>query len=254
MSVGYRTLIFEPDAAVGKTLAKALSTLDCSFVWCDQSAHAMALIDGAKIDVAVISLASGGSGLEIIDHLCKTASTVPFLLATPADELAARVLGLNRGAADYLIRPFSAEELLARVATVVHRRENSQERFIRRGQITLDRETGQFGDSSRWTVLSPTERKILSLLFGSGDRLVSKQRLKSALADGGSVSDNAIEVSIHRLRAKARSWGLRIRSYRRLGYILEDMGALPADPIPDRETLGSGRAIPADFAQRLVAA
>lgn len=240
--MGYRTLIYEPDEASGKALMRMLSTSDCGFVWCDTSTEAVAMLKGIKVDMAVVSLSPNGSGLDIIDHLCATGSTVPFLILTDANELETRVHGLNRGAVDYLIRPFTADELLTRVFTAMHRREKSNERFVRRGRIELDRESGQLGDGSRWTVLSPTEGKILSLLFGCGDRLLSKQRLKDVLADGGSISDNALEVSIHRLRIKVRSWGLRIRAFRRLGYVLEDIREILPGPAPDRETHGSNHA------------
>ena len=219
----YRSLIYEPDAALGQALMDTLATTVGNFVWCQSAVQAITLLDGAKVDAAVVSLSRDGNGLEVIDKICEAADAIPFLVATSADELETRLLGLNRGAADYLIRPFAGDELLARVSTVLRRRENSQDRFVRRGHIVLDKETGRFGDGLSWTVLSPKERKVFSLLFGCGDRPVSKQRLKGALSDGDSISDNAVEVGIHRLRLKARSWGIRIQTYRGLGYVLEDI-------------------------------
>ena len=224
MCAGYRILIFEPDAALGQALMTGLSTTGRTIVWCDKGAEATALLGRAKVDVAVVSLSSDGKGLELIDRIGETSgrTPIPFLVATAADEIETRMLGLDRGAADYLIRPFTADELLARVSTVLRRRENSHGRFVRRGEIVLDRETWRFGDGLSWTALSPKERKVFSLLFGYGDRPVSKQRLRSALADEGCMTDNAIEVLIHRLRIKARSWGMHIQTHRGLGYALED--------------------------------
>lgn len=221
MSVGSRILIYEPNAASGQALMTRLATTGCNAVWCINGGDAIALIDDAMVDVAVVCLEGDGAGLEIIDQIGETASVIPFLVATPAQEIEARMIGLNRGAADYLVSPFDADELLARVSTTMLRREDPHKRFMWRGKIVLDRETGRFGDGTTWTALSPWELKVFSLLFGCGDRPVSKQRLRSALADKGCVTDNAIEVGIHRLRLKARSWGMLIQTYRGVGYILE---------------------------------
>ena len=192
-------------------------------VWCDDYAGSVALLDGKQIDLAVVSLSPDGAGLRIIDRICDVGSAVPFLVATPVDQIETRMLGLDRGAVDYLISPYTADELTARVSTAWRRRESSRSRFIRRGQIVLDRETGRIGDGSTWTALSPKENTVFSLLFGCGDRPVSKQRLRSALSEGGRLTDNAIEVGIHRLRIKARSWGMQIQTYRGVGYALEEI-------------------------------
>lgn len=223
MSVGYRILIHEPDAELRQGLTNALSGTTCNLVWCDKYAEAVALLGSAEIDIAVVSLSPDGTGSRIVDQICRVASTIPFLVATPVDQLETRMLGLDRGAVDYLIWPYTADELLARVSTALRRREGSRERFVRRGQIVLDRETGRVGNGSTWTVLSPKESTVFSLLFGCGDRPVSKQRLRSALSEGGRITDNAIEVGIHRLRVKARSWGMQIETYRGVGYTLKDI-------------------------------
>lgn len=222
MSVGNRILIYEPDKALGNTLMPILSKADGQFIWRDNSADTFALLRSAKINVAIISASPDADDSEMIDKIYSAARNTPFLVATRADEIDERIHGLNEGAADYLIRPFDANELLARIATVLRRRETTHERFARRGSILLDNETPRLGDGSTWTALSPTEHKVFSLLFGCADRPVSKLRLKNMLADGEGVSDNAIEVGIYRLRIKARSWGMCIKSYRGLGYALED--------------------------------
>lgn len=223
MSADYRILIYEPDAALRQILTSGLSKKACDFVWCGEYEEAVALLGRKKIDIAVVSLSSDGTGLRVIDQISKSADTIPFLVATPVDQLEARILGLDRGAVDYLIWPCAADELMTRVSTVLRRREGARARFIRRGQIVLDRETGRIGDGSNWTALSPKENTVFSLLFGCGDRPVSKQRLRSALAGGDRITDNAIEVGIHRLRIKARSWGMQIQTYRGVGYALEEI-------------------------------
>lgn len=223
MSVGYRILIYQPDAVSGQVLMSTLSATACKFVCCDSGDAAMAVLEGEKADVALAFLSSDGRGIDIVDRICESAAAIPCLVATPRDAMDTRILALDHGAVDYLIWPFNAEELLERVSTVLRRRETASGRFIRRGDIVLDREAGRIGDGMNWTVLSPTERKVFPILFGDLERPVSKQRLRNALADGGCMSDNAIEVLISRLRIKARTWGMQIQTYRGLGYILESV-------------------------------
>lgn len=218
----YRILICEPDAAQGRALSPELCATACEVVCCASGAEAIALLGRERFDVAVISLASDGTGRVLLDRLSGAASTIPFLVATTAEDIEARIFGLDRGAVDYLVKPFRANELMTRVATVLKRREGARGRFLRRGDIVLDKETGRIGDGVTWTALSPTERKVVPMLFEDANRPVSKQRLRNALNDGRRVSDNAIEVVIHRLRIKARSWGMHIQTYRGLGYVLEE--------------------------------
>lgn len=223
MSDGYRILICAPEAVRGGALMSTRGVTDCEIVWCDGDDAAIAALDNGTADIALVYLPSDGHDLALLDRLCEAAPGIPLMVATSRDAIDVRILALNRGAVDYLIWPFNAGELLARVATVLRRREISSGRFIRRGDIVLDCEIGRIGDGLSWTTLSPTERKVFPILFGDLGRPVSKQRMRSALAEDGFVSNNAIEVLISRLRVKARAWGMQIQTYRGLGYTLESV-------------------------------
>jgi DNA-binding response OmpR family regulator len=113
------------------------------------------------------------------------------------------------------------DELVLRVSTVLRRRTAQSGRIKLPGGLKLDMETGYLGDGAKWITLTPKERQAFSLLLEYGDQPTPKNRLKSAIADGKSVSDNALEVVIYRLRAKASHWGMNIRVYRSSGYVLE---------------------------------
>ena len=103
MREDYRTLIYEPDASLGKDLMSRLGTSVGQSVWCTNNAEAIGLLEGAKVDVAVISPSPNGSGLDVLGYPAKASSKIPFLIVTPDDALQTRVLGLNSGAVDYLI-------------------------------------------------------------------------------------------------------------------------------------------------------
>jgi two-component system, OmpR family, response regulator len=221
MSSGYRILIYEPDAALGRVLSTGLEARAYQAIWSDSAVAATAMIENSQVDVAVVGLADDGLGLAVLASTFKTTDNIPVLLTSLPIDLDMRIRGLRSGAADYLIKPFGVDELLVRIATVLHRYERAPRRMVRCGDIVLDKETGRFGDGARWTVLTPTERQAFSLMLECRNRPVSKSRLKSVIGEGGVVSDNAVEVIIYRLRAKAFSLGMRIRTCRGLGYLLE---------------------------------
>jgi DNA-binding response OmpR family regulator len=215
MFAGNRILIFEPDEASHRADA-GFASPDC--VWCADAAEAVARVAAGHVDAVVVCLAANGAGLDMLERIGRA---VPILIASPAEALEVRIAGLKLGARDYLIKPFGAAELMARVATVLHRRAAEQGSLRQLGDLQLDLQVGRIGDGARWTTLTPTECQAFSLLLEQAYRPVSKDRLKSVLTCDKGMSDNAIEVVIHRLRAKARTWNMRIRTYRGAGYALE---------------------------------
>jgi DNA-binding response OmpR family regulator len=221
MRTSYRILICEPDAKSRQALKAGFGASPHKFVWCNGSAEALALLEAGNIDAAVICPAADGSQLEVFDWIDKSGCPIPILIATPGKAIEMRVRGLERGAVDYLIKPFDMNELVLRVSTVLHRRTSTSGRFMLRGGLKLDMETGYLGDGAKWITLTPKERQAFSLLLEYGDQPTPKNRLKNAIANGKSVTDNALEVVIYRLRAKASQWGMNIRAYRSSGYVLE---------------------------------
>lgn len=221
MRTSYRILICESDAKSHQALKTGFGT-DCDqFIWCNGSAEAIMLLGGGNIDAAIICLAADSSQLEVFDWIDKTGCDVPILIATTGKAIEMRILGLERGAADYLIKPFDMNELILRVSTVLRRRIGTSGRIKLRGGLKLDMKTGYLGDGAKWITLTPKERQAFSLLLEYGDQPTPKSQLKNAIADGKSVTDNALEVLIYRLRAKASQWGMNIRVYRSSGYVLE---------------------------------
>jgi DNA-binding response OmpR family regulator len=221
MRTGYRILICEPDAKSRQELKAGFGSSPHKFIWCNDSSEATILLDGGNFDAGIICPATEGALIEVFDWVEKTGCDTPILIATPDKAIELRVLGLDRGAADYLVKPFEMDELLLRVSTILRRRKGIPGRFTLRGGLKLDMETGYLGDGAKWITLTPKERQAFSLLLEYGNQPTPKSQLKNAIADGKSVTDNALEVVIYRLRAKASQWGMNIRVYRSSGYVLE---------------------------------
>ena len=158
--------------------------------------------------------------LPLIEY-CKQLAPVLVVVSVEAVDL--RLDALARGASDYLVAPFGAADLAIRITTAIRRAEVEKNRFIRQGCVVLDKVAGLLGDGLRWVTLTMTERQAFSLLLEKQGQPVSRDRLKQ-IGRTELVSDNAIQVLIHRLRSKASTCGLAIRNLRGEGYLLEYVG------------------------------
>jgi two-component system OmpR family response regulator len=148
--------------------------------------------------------------------------SVPVLILTAADSVEQRVKGLDLGADDYMAKPFSLQELEARVRALTRRGLGTASSVIKHGPLTFDA-TGRVAYiNDQMIELSARELSLLEVLLQRAGRLVSKDQLVERLCEWGEeVSNNAIEVYIHRLRKKIEQGPVRIATVRGLGYCLE---------------------------------
>ena len=153
-------------------------------------------------------------------------SSVPVLILTAADSVEQRVKGLDLGADDYMAKPFSLQELEARVRALTRRGLGTACNLLKHGPLTFDA-TGRVAYlNDQMVELSARELSLLEVLLQRAGRLVSKDQLVERLCEWGEeVSNNAIEVYIHRLRKKIEQGPVRIATVRGLGYCLEKIAA-----------------------------
>ena len=147
---------------------------------------------------------------------------MPVLILTAADAVDERVKGLDYGADDYMAKPFSLQELEARVRALVRRGAGATSSTIKHGPLTYDQAGRVATIDGKMVELSARELGLLEVLLQRSGRLVSKDQLVERLCEWGEeVSNNAIEVYIHRLRKKIEKGPIRIATVRGLGYCLE---------------------------------
>jgi two-component system OmpR family response regulator len=147
---------------------------------------------------------------------------MPVLILTAADSVEERVKGLDYGADDYMAKPFSLQELEARVRALTRRGMGSTTATIKHGPLVYDQAGRMATIDGRMVELSARELGLLEVLLQRVGRLVSKDQLVERLCEWGEeVSNNAIEVYIHRLRKKIEKGPIRIATVRGLGYCLE---------------------------------
>jgi two-component system, OmpR family, response regulator len=219
-----RILIAEDDQVLADGLLRTLRSSGAAVDHVTDGAQAeSALLTHTEIDLLILDLGLPKMhGLEVLKRLRSRGSTLPVLILTAADGVEERVKGLDLGADDYMAKPFSLQELEARVRALTRRSAGSASTLIKHGPLQYDQAGRVATIDGKMVDLSARELGLLEVLLVRSGRLVSKDQLVERLCEWGEeVSNNAIEVYIHRLRKKIEKGPIRIATVRGLGYCLE---------------------------------
>jgi len=181
-------------------------------------------------DVMIIDRMLPGSveGLEICRQLRQAKNHTPVLLLTAKDQIKDRVEGLNSGADDYLIKPFSFEELLARVRALMRRPAAAQTNVIRVGDLKLDTISYDVERAGKKIDLSAKEFALLEYMMRNAGRVLSKDNIISHVWDFDSdILPNTVEVYMGYLRSKIDKPFSRplLHTNRGFGYTIRDKAA-----------------------------
>lgn len=180
----------------------------------------------ASLDLIILDLMLPDiDGLEICRMLKRDEKTafIPIIMLTAKGTETDKVVGLELGADDYVVKPFSHRELIARVKTVL-RRTSPKERVntIKIGDLVIDPMRFEVRVKGRMVDLTPTEFRILEILTGNKGKVFNRERLLEKLwGDEKIVVDRTIDVHIKRLREKLGKTGKLIKTIRGIGYKVE---------------------------------
>ncbi len=162
-----------------------------------------------------------GDGLDLLAELRRGDVHTPVLVLTARDQVADRVQGLRQGADDYLVKPFDAEELEARVEGLLRRSAKAPGHRLSFGDLHWLGDEGRACLGEQTLELSPREFEVLGLLVRRAPRLLPKRALIEALAERNlEINDSAAEVYISRLRRRLTGSNVQIRTLRGFGYLL----------------------------------
>jgi DNA-binding response OmpR family regulator len=167
----------------------------------------------------------GLSGLEICRRLRSTGNRIPVILMTAKDDVADRVAGLDAGADDYVVKPFSIQELLARVRAHLRRYQGSGEGKLTFLDLTLDPLTREVMRADRKMELTAKEFDLLRYLMEHPRQVLTRQQILENVWGYDFMGDsNIIEVYIRYLRLKVEQEGEKrlIQTVRGVGYVLRD--------------------------------
>jgi two-component system OmpR family response regulator len=179
-------------------------------------------LQAREMSVAVLDIGLPGiDGFEVVRRLRARVSQLPVLLLTARDDVQDRVRGLEMGADDYLVKPFAAPELVARLKALV-RRSNPRPVDLQLGGLQLDPFARRATIDGAIIELSAREWAVLEYLLQQASRVVSKQQIIDAILPWGEeVTLNAVEVYVSRIRSKIDKAGISIKTIRGFGYMLE---------------------------------
>jgi two-component system OmpR family response regulator len=226
-----RILIAEDDPVLADGLSRSLRGNGYAVDVVESGEAADSALAAQTYDLIILDLGLPRlSGLEVLRRLRARGVAAPVLILTAADSVEQRVRGLDLGADDYMAKPFALSELEARVRALTRRAVGATGNLLRHGPLTLDQAGRVATINDQPLDLSARELGLLETLVKRPGRLVSKEQLVDHLCEWGEeVSNNAIEVYVHRLRKKLEPGGIRIVTVRGLGYCLERLADLPQD-------------------------
>ncbi|CDG83475.1 response regulator transcription factor [Janthinobacterium agaricidamnosum] len=215
-------LLVEDDVVLADGLTRILSAHGMAVDVLGNGSAADLMLQRTEVAVLVLDIGLPGiDGFEVVRRLRARGSTIPVLLLTARDAIEDRVRGLELGADDYLVKPFAAAELVARLKALV-RRTGPKPALLSLAGLSLDTAAKRARAGERIIELSVREWAVLEHLLRHATRVVSKQQIIDAILPwGDDLTLNAVEVYISRLRLKIAGGGVVIRTIRGFGYLLE---------------------------------
>jgi DNA-binding response OmpR family regulator len=218
-----RILLVEDDAALARGIIALLKAAGHAVDCARDGEMALCLIESEPCCLIILDIGLPGiSGFEVTKRLRDRGCKIPILVLTARDHVTDRVKGLDLGADDYLLKPFDASELAARVRALLRRDHGDPSPVVVIGNLTIDRTHATANVSGRPLQLRPREWAVLDRLSAKVGEVVSKERLiAEVFSYDDAVAPNALEVQIARLRRKLEPDGPRVHTMRGLGYMLK---------------------------------
>jgi DNA-binding response OmpR family regulator len=223
-----RVLVIEDEHKLARVLASSLEAERYEVVVAHDGDDGLARATGEAFDALVLDLMlPGHGGLEILQAVRQRRNQTPVLILTARDGIDDRVLGLDLGADDYLVKPFALPELLARVRALMRRGRPSEVLRLKAGDLELDVVTRRATRGARLLDLTTREFELLDYLLRHQGHLVSREMLARDVwkePRRATPLDNVIDVQMVRLRKKVDADGSArlIHTVRGVGFILRE--------------------------------
>jgi DNA-binding response OmpR family regulator len=201
-----KILVIEDDKKVAQALKKGLESEHYQVEVAYAGEEGFFLISTQKFDLIILDLMlPGRDGLEILTALRGKQDKIPVLILTAKDAIEDRVIGLDSGADDYLIKPFAFPELLARIRALLRRRINGQVLKLKLGGLEMDLVRHVVTRNEQLIPLTVKEFEIIEYLLRNQGQIVTREMLARDVwqeTQRATPLDNVIDVHIARLRKK----------------------------------------------------
>ncbi len=221
-----RILIAEDDVRLLKSLVHILQSNNFSVDGVDNGTDALEYASSGEYDGLILDIMMPGlDGITILRQLRGKGVTTPALFLTARTEVSQRVEGLDAGADDYLSKPFSTDELLARIRAMLRRKDSFVPDLLHFKTVTLNRSTYELSGGGKTVALSGKEFQVLEVLMVNHNTIISTEQLMIKVWGWDTwVDTSVVWVHISNLRKKLAvlSSNVRIRFIRGAGYVLEE--------------------------------
>lgn len=220
-----RVLVVEDEPAIAELVAVNLRHNGFQPIWAADGVAAQRELDAVLPDVILLDwMLPGQNGLQLAKKWRANARTkvIPILMITAKGDEPDKVAGLDAGADDYITKPFSTQELLARIRAVLRRRApESVNDSVTVGALVLDAATHRITHQNQELKLGPTEFKLLHYLMKHAERVHSRsQLLDKVWGDHVFIEERTVDVHIKRLREALGPAGALVETVRGAGYRL----------------------------------
>ena len=219
-------LVVEDERNIRELVRVALETHGYRVITAADGEQALVQARQTPPDLVVLDLMLPKlDGWDVTRHLRAT-SDVPIIMLTARREESDRVAGLELGADDYVPKPFSPRELVARIGAVLRRsRGNQRPRVASFGPIRLDQQTRRVTVNDQPVLLRPREFDLLAMLLSAPDVVFTRNQLLTEIwGFDGAESTRTVDVHASQLRARLEGSGVTIESVRGVGYRLARVG------------------------------
>ncbi|HEX8955304.1 MAG TPA: response regulator transcription factor [Burkholderiaceae bacterium] len=215
-----KVLLVEDDKMIGNAMEYALRNAGHSVDWTHDGVSALTAAQTQHYDALLLDLGLPGcDGIDVLRKLRGSGNATPVLVVSARDALESRVMGLDLGADDYLLKPFDMTELLARMRAVVRRRNGHAASKLDNGTLSLDLNTREISVEGRSMRLSSREFALIEALLIRPGAILSRQDLEDRIYGWHhEVESNAVEFIIHGLRKKLGADA--IKNVRGLGWMV----------------------------------
>ncbi|MDO8838081.1 MAG: response regulator transcription factor [Parvibaculum sp.] len=221
-----RLLVIEDNRRLAAHIAKGCHKAGFAVDACHDLESARAAVEAVNYDAVILDLAlPDGDGLDFLTHLRRSGSDLPVLVLTARDRIEDRVAGLDRGADDYLLKPFAMEELVARLRALMRRPGQALGLRLAAGNIEFDTVAREVSIAGAPVAFTRRETDLLEILLRRQGRVVPKESIEEKLyAFGEEVASNSVEVAVHRLRKHLLETGatVEVHTLRGIGYLLSE--------------------------------
>ena len=218
-----RVLIVEDEASIAELIAVNLRHNGLTPIWAEDGESAQREIDTILPDIILLDwMLPGQSGVTLAKRwrADPRVKSVPILMLTARSDESDKVSGLDAGADDYITKPFSTQEVLARIRAVLRRRAPEQALdTVTVGDLTLDGATYRVTFRGTALKVGPTEFKLLNYLMRHAERVHSRSQLLDKIwGDHVFIEERTVDVHVKRLRESLGSAGPMIETVRGAGY------------------------------------